>query len=56
MRESGSDRETAAASLVRPALELDEKEDGLHKFHFLVVREGYDDLVVFLGDRRGPCR
>src|SRR5207237_4984719 len=40
-----------AGRVVRPALELDEKENGLHKFHFLVVREGYDHLFVLLGDR-----
>src|SRR6478735_717648 len=31
------------------ALEFDQKEDGLHKFHFLVVGERDDHLVVFLG-------
>src|SRR5664279_3241722 len=52
-------RETApfegqAAQLVGAgaALELDEKEDGLHKFHFLVVGEGDDHLVVLLGDHQ----
>src|SRR5881394_4572601 len=49
MRENGSVR-WRAARLVRAALELDEKEDGLHKFHFLVVGKRDYGLFVFLGD------
>ena len=44
-------KKRAAKGLVRTALELDQEEDRLHEFDFLVVGETDHDLLVLLGDR-----